>query len=29
MDFENIIAETKEGGVALITLHRPEWRVDR
>jgi len=24
MDFENIIAETKEGGVALITLHRPD-----
>lgn len=24
MDFENIIAETKENGVALITLHRPD-----
>lgn len=24
MDFENIIAETKEDGVALITLHRPD-----
>ena len=24
MDFKNIIAETKEGGVALITLHRPD-----
>lgn len=24
MDFENIIAETKDDGVALITLHRPD-----